>query len=179
LLQALDDGRLTDSQGRTVDFKNTIIIMTSNIGSHLITQEIGKMTDTNRDRIMSDLRTQLLAELRKSMRPEFLNRIDEIVMFQPLTQSDLRHIVDLQFDQVRMMAEKEGLILEITDAAKDWIAQSGFDPVYGARPLKRVIQKHVTDQLATKILGGEFNPGDTILIDHTESGKYTFTKKPA
>lgn len=176
LLQALDDGRLTDSQGRTVDFRNTIIIMTSNIGSHLITQEIGRMTEANREHIMSDLRTQLLTELRKAMRPEFLNRIDEIVMFQPLTQTDLRRIVDIQFDQVKKMAEKEGLTLNISDTAKDWLAQSGFDPVYGARPLKRVIQKHITDQLAMMILSGEFGPGDTISIDHTETGKYTFTK---
>ncbi len=176
LLQALDDGRLTDSQGRTVDFRNTIIIMTSNIGSHLITQEIGQMTEANREHIMSDLRTQLMSELRKAMRPEFLNRIDEIVMFQPLTQTDLRRIVDIQFDQVKKMAEKEGITLEISDTAKDWLAQSGFDPVYGARPLKRVIQKHVIDQLATKILSGDFGPGDTITIDHTETGQYTFTK---
>ena len=176
LLQALDDGRLTDSQGRTFDFRNTIIIMTSNIGSHLITQEIGRMTEANRQHIMSDLRTQLLTELRKAMRPEFLNRIDEIVMFQPLTQTDLRRIVDIQFDQVKKMADKEGITIEITDTAKDWLAQSGFDPIYGARPLKRVIQKNITDQLATKILSGEFGPGDTITIDHTETGKYTFTK---
>jgi ATP-dependent Clp protease ATP-binding subunit ClpB len=177
LLQALDDGRLTDSQGRTVDFKNTIIIMTSNIGSQLITQEISRMTDANRDRIMSELRSQLLAELRKTMRPEFLNRIDEIVMFQPLTQADLRRIVDLQLEHLKTMAEKEGLFLEISPAAKDWLAESGFDPVYGARPLKRVIQKHITDQLATQILSGEFAPGDTIVIDHTEDGKYMFTKR--
>lgn len=176
LLQALDDGRLTDSQGRTVDFRNTIIIMTSNIGSQLITQEIGRMNEGNRDQIMGELRTQLLGELRKAMRPEFLNRIDEIVMFQPLTRGDLRHIVDLQLEQVKKMAEKEGIIINISDAAKDWLAQSGFDPVYGARPLKRVIQRHITDQLATKILSGEFGPDDTISIDHTETGQYTFTK---
>lgn len=177
LLQVLDDGRLTDSQGRTVDFKNTIIIMTSNIGSQLITQQIATMSRGSRDEVMSDLRSKLIAELRKVMRPEFLNRIDDIVLFQPLLQDDLRRIVDVQLRSIIDMAEKEGLLLEITDAAKDWLAQSGYDPVYGARPLKRVIQKQIVDTLAMKILGGDFKPGDRIAIDHTETGQYTFTKK--
>ncbi len=176
LLQVLDDGRLTDSQGRTVDFKNTIIIMTSNIGSQLITQQISSIDGSNRDEVMSDLRGKLIAELRKVMRPEFLNRVDDIVLFQPLLQTDIRKIVDVQIDKIIRMTEKEGLHLEITTAARDWLAQSGYDPIYGARPLKRVIQKQIVDTLALKVLGGEFKSGDKIVIDHTDAGQYTFTK---
>ncbi len=176
LLQVLDDGRLTDSQGRTVDFKNTIIIMTSNIGSQFITQQIQQMTATNREHIMADLRTKLIGELRQVMRPEFLNRVDDIVMFQPLLQEDIRKIVDVQLASVIEMTSKEGLKLVITDAARDWLARSGFDPIYGARPLKRVIQKQIVDTLAIKVLSGDFESGDTVTIDHTDAGQYIFTK---
>jgi ATP-dependent Clp protease ATP-binding subunit ClpB len=176
LLQVLDDGRLTDSQGRTVDFKNTIIIMTSNIGSQLITQEIVRITEENREGIMTGLRTKLIAELRKVMRPEFLNRVDDIVLFQPLVQSDIRKIVDIQLANIITMTEKEGINLTITDAAREWLSKSGFDPVYGARPLKRVIQKHIIDELALKVLAGDFASGDSVVIDHTDAGRYTFTK---
>jgi ATP-dependent Clp protease ATP-binding subunit ClpB len=174
LLQVLDDGRLTDSQGRTVDFKNTIIIMTSNIGSHLITEKMQSLTEANREDVMSKIKQQLLAELRKVIRPEFLNRVDEIVMFQPLMQSDIRHIVDIQIERVIAMTEQNGIHMHVTTDARDWIAQTGFDPQYGARPLKRVIQKQIVDQLAIKILGGEFLPGDTIRVDHNERGQYVF-----
>ena len=177
LLQVLDDGRLTDSQGRTVSFLNTIIIMTSNIGSQLIVQEISRMDESNRDRIMNELRTALTSELRKVMRPEFLNRVDEIVMFQPLILSDIRRIVDLQVDKVIETVAKEGVTITIGNDARDWLAKSGYDPVWGARPLKRVIQKHLMDVLAVKMLGGEFESGDTIHIDHSETGQYTFVKK--
>lgn len=177
LLQVFDDGRLTDSQGRTVDFKNTIIIMTSNIGSHLITEQIQRMTDENRENIMGELKTKLIGELRKTMRPEFLNRIDEIVMFQPLLQSDLRKIVDIQLQNLIKMVEKEGMEITVSDDARDWLAKTGYDPIYGARPLKRVIQKQIVDPLATKFLGGEFISGDTISVDHDERGQYTFIKK--
>lgn len=176
LLQVLDDGRLTDSQGRTVDFKNTIIIMTSNIGSHLITEQMQKMTEENKDRILGNLRTLLLAELRKTIRPEFLNRIDEIVMFQPISENDIRKIVDIQLRRVIEMTEKNGIHLEVTNDARDWLAKSGYDPVYGARPLKRVIQKAIVDSLSMKILAGEIAQGDTVRVDHTESGQYTFER---
>lgn len=176
LLQVLDDGRLTDSQGRVVDFKNTIIIMTSNIGSHLITEQIQNLTPENLENVMGTLKTQLLQELRKHVRPEFLNRIDEIVMFQPLLQSDIRKIVDIQLRRVAEMVEKNGMKLHVTDEARDWLSKSGFDPSYGARPLKRVIQRSIVDQLATRLLTGEFVPGDSIEIDHTESGQYVFRK---
>ena len=176
LLQVLDDGRLTDSQGRTVDFKNTIIIMTSNIGSQLITQQMQKMTPENKDDLLARLRQLLLAELRKTIRPEFLNRVDEVVMFEPITESDIRKIVDIQLRRVIEMTEKNGLHLEITNDARDWLAKSGYDPVYGARPLKRVIQKAIVDPLSLKLLGGEISQGDTVRVDHTESGQYTFEK---
>lgn len=177
LLQALDDGRLTDSQGRTVSFLNTIIIMTSNIGSQLIVQEISRMDEGNRDRIMNELRSALMSELRKVMRPEFLNRVDEIVMFQPLILSDIRRIVDLQIEKVIETVMKEGITITISNDAREWLAKSGYDPVWGARPLKRVIQKQLMDVLALKMLGGEFENGDTIHIDHSETGHYTFKKK--
>jgi ATP-dependent Clp protease ATP-binding subunit ClpB len=177
LLQVLDDGRLTDSQGRVVSFLNTIIIMTSNIGSQLIIQEISRMDEGNRDRIMNELRTALTSELRKVMRPEFLNRIDEIVMFQPLILSDIRRIVDLQIEKVIETVAKEGITITIGNDARDWLAKSGYDPVWGARPLKRVVQKQLMDVLALKMLAGEFENGDTIHIDHLETGQYTFIKK--
>ncbi|MDP4198797.1 MAG: AAA family ATPase [Bacteroidota bacterium] len=176
LLQVLDDGRLTDSQGRTVDFKNAIVIMTSNIGSQLITKEMTHLTDENRDRLLADLRTKLMGELRKTIRPEFLNRIDDIVMFQPLTQADIRRIVDIQITRVAEMMQKSGIHLDVTTDARDWLAQSGFDPAYGARPLKRVIQRAVIDPMAMKMLSGEFLPGDSVRVDHTESGQYIFEK---
>ncbi len=176
LLQVLDDGRLTDSQGRTVDFKNTIIIMTSNIGSHIITAEMQKMKDDNADRILAHLRTLLMTELRKTIRPEFLNRIDEIVMFQPISESDLRKIVDIQLLRVIEMTEKNGIHLEVTNDARDWLAKSGFDPIYGARPLKRVIQKAIVDPLSLKLLGGEIVQSDTVRVDHNDRGQYTFEK---
>jgi ATP-dependent Clp protease ATP-binding subunit ClpB len=176
LLQVLDDGRLTDSQGRTVDFKNTIIIMTSNIGSHLITEEMHKMTEQNKDRILGNLRTRLMAELQKQIRPEFLNRVDEIVMFQPLMMSDIRRIVDIQLKRTIELTEKSGVHLTVSDDARDWLAKSGFDAAYGARPLKRVIQRAIMDPLAIKLLSGEIQPGDTVRVDHTETGQYTFER---
>ncbi len=176
LLQVLDDGRLTDSQGRTVDFKNTVIIMTSNIGSQLIMEEMLKMTEENKDAILSNLRSRLMTELRKQIRPEFLNRVDEIVMFQPLLQSDIRKIVDIQLRRVIDMSEKNGIHLAVKDDARDWLAKSGYDPIYGARPLKRVIQRNIVDPLSLKLLSGEILPGDTITIDHNDRGQYTFER---
>jgi ATP-dependent Clp protease ATP-binding subunit ClpB len=135
-----------------------------------------KIDVVNKDQILGNLRTLLMAELRKTIRPEFLNRIDEIVMFQPITESDLRKIVDIQLRRVIEMTEKNGLHLEITNDARDWLAQSGFDPIYGARPLKRVIQKAIVDPLSIKFLGGEIQQGDTLRVDHNERGQYTFQK---
>ena len=165
LLQILDDGRLTDSQGRTVDFKNTIIIMTSNVGSQYIVDLGPGQEDLIRARVTEALRQQF--------RPEFLNRIDEIVIFHQLTREQLRDIVELQLNRVRKRLEERHIALELTDAAKDFLAEEGFDPVYGARPLKRVIQHRLLDRLALEMLEGNIRDGDSVLVD-LENGDLTF-----
>jgi ATP-dependent Clp protease ATP-binding subunit ClpB len=177
LLQVLEDGRLTDSKGHVVNFKNTIIIMTSNIGSHIIQEKMSRMTDENRDRIMEGIRSEVMQILRQTIRPEFLNRIDEIIFFKPLTKSDILKIVDLQMKQVNKRLEKNNMKLELTDKARVWLAEVGYDPTFGARPLRRVIQKHILDPLAEKILAGEFLNGDTIIVDIDSKGKPMFIKE--
>jgi ATP-dependent Clp protease ATP-binding subunit ClpB len=158
LLQVLDDGRMTDGQGRTVDFRNTLIIMTSNLGSQLwMRDESGQSRQVSRDEIV-DL-------LKNFFRPEFLNRVDEIVIFKPLTREDLGGIVEIQLRHVSDLLADRGLKLEISPAAREWLAEAGYDPEFGARPLKRVIQRKVQDPLALKILSGDFREGDTIKID--------------
>jgi ATP-dependent Clp protease ATP-binding subunit ClpB len=163
LLQVLDDGRMTDGQGRTVDFRNTLIIMTSNLGSQLwMHDESGQSRQVSRDEIV-DL-------LKNFFRPEFLNRVDEIVIFKPLTREDLGAIVEIQLRHVSDLLADRGLKLEISPAAREWLANAGYDPEFGARPLKRVIQREVQDPLALKILSGDFREGDTIKIDVSGSG---------
>ncbi|MFS8859445.1 ATP-dependent chaperone ClpB [Synechococcus sp. B60.1] len=159
LLQVLDDGRITDSQGRTVDFKNTIIIMTSNIGSELIL-EIGG--DESR---YEEMKTQVLAMLRHHFRPEFLNRVDELIIFHALTKAQIRQIVSLQMRRVEQLLADQQIEIVLTEEAKDYLAELGYDPVFGARPLKRVIQREIENPLATKLLENEFLPGDRILVD--------------
>jgi len=179
LLQVLDEGRLTDSRGRTVDFKNTIIIMTSNLGSQLIRERVtanfGKNGDW--DEVFGELKQELLGVLQRTIRPEFLNRIDDIIVFKPLSESDIRQIVTLQLRRVVDMVGKQGIGIEVTDEAKDWLAKLGFDPTYGARPLKRVIQKHIVNALAQHILEGEFQSGDTVEISLDRKGLIEFVKK--
>jgi ATP-dependent Clp protease ATP-binding subunit ClpB len=177
LLQLLDDGRLTDSQGRTVNFKNTIVIMTSNIGSHLIQDRIGGMTDDNRDSVMADLRRDLMKLLRDTIRPEFLNRIDEIVLFQPLTRQEIIRIVDIQIRHVEAMLAEKKIRLTVTDDVKEWLGKLGYDPIFGARPLKRALQKHLVNPLAMKLLEGAFTEGDTVEVDVNERGAMVFTKR--
>ncbi len=177
LLQVLEDGRLTDSKGHVVNFKNTIIIMTSNIGSHIIQEKISRITDENREMVMEEIRNEVMQILRQTIRPEFLNRIDEIIFFKPLTKSDILKIVDLQMKQVNKRLEKNNMKLELTDKARIWLAEMGYDPTFGARPLRRVIQKHILDPLAEKILAGEFMNGDTIVVDVDFKGKPVFIKK--
>ena len=179
LLQLLDEGRLTDSKGRTVNFKNTIVIMTSNLGSQLIQQKLSEssLTNGNLERIYGELRVELFEMLRQSIRPEFLNRIDDIILFRLLGKDDLRKIVDLQLNHVREMIGKKEMSLEFTTDAKDWLAQLGFDPALGARPLKRVIQSHVVNKLSEKILAGEFVKGDDIMVDLDKHGLIEFHKK--
>ncbi len=176
LLQVLDEGRLTDSQGKTVNFKNTLIIMTSNLGTMLIQEQLQSINEKNRDDIMNELRVKLLNLLKSTIRPEFLNRIDDIILFKPLTAKELRKIVDLQLSNLKKRIEKENFKLEIDEEAKDWLGKLGFDITYGARPLKRTIQKYITNPLSEKILSGEFLPGDTVKIKLDKKGLIEFEK---
>jgi ATP-dependent Clp protease ATP-binding subunit ClpB len=170
LLQLLDDGRLTDGQGRTVDFRNTVVVMTSNIGSELwSTAPRG-----GDDGASAITREAVMNILRQHFRPEFLNRIDEVVVFHSLTQEHLKQIVDIQLGRVRRLLAERGLTLDVTDAAKAFLAREGWDPTYGARPLKRAIQRELQDPLALRILQGEFREGSTIRVDVDGQG-LTFT----
>jgi len=175
LLQVLDEGRLTDNKGRTVNFRNTIIIMTSNIGSHLIQDKLQYLNDDNRDEIMGELRIQLHNLLRQTIRPEFLNRIDEIILFKPLTKSEILKIVELQLANVGKMLAEKNITLEVTEEAKEWLAEVGYDVTFGARPLKRAIQRLVLNPLAEEILKGTIQEGDNVRIDLGEQGKLIFT----
>jgi ATP-dependent Clp protease ATP-binding subunit ClpB len=153
----LDDGRLTDGQGRTVDFKNTLIILTSNIGAqYLVEQKEGEDTEAVRDEVM--------AEVRARFRPEFLNRLDEIILFHRLQRSDMGKIVDIQMSRLQKLVDDRKITIELDDAARTWLANRGYDPAYGARPLKRVIQKQVQDPLAEQILAGGVKDGDTVKV---------------
>ncbi|MBI5474573.1 MAG: ATP-dependent chaperone ClpB [Ignavibacteriae bacterium] len=179
LLQVLDEGRLTDSKGRTVDFKNTIIIMTSNLGSQLISERLaaGFESRPDWDREFAELRQELLALLRKTIRPEFLNRIDEVIVFKPLAQQAIREIVSLQLKRVQELLARKGMTLEVTLEAQDWLAKLGYDPMYGARPLKRVIQKYITNAMSEKILDGVFAEGDVVEVGLDKHGLIEFVKK--
>ncbi|MCX7905947.1 MAG: ATP-dependent chaperone ClpB [Bacteroidetes bacterium] len=171
LLQVLDDGRLTDAKGRTVNFKNTIIIMTSNLGSHLILQKMERLGGELSEAQFEELREQLMALLKQQLRPEFLNRIDEIVVFRPLGRDKIRRIVEIQFRRIQAWTWQHNRIrLELTDAAKDWLGELGYDPVFGARPLKRVLQRELTNVLARHLLAGDFRPGDVVRIDRGPDG---------
>jgi ATP-dependent Clp protease ATP-binding subunit ClpB len=176
LLQVLDDGRLTDNQGRTVNFKNTIIIMTSNLGSHLIQEKLEAASENRVDEVMNELRYKLLDLLRKTIRPEFLNRIDEVVLFKPLTKNEIRKIVDIQIGHVQKLLRDKEIVLDVDDEAKDWLAKLGYDVTYGARPLKRTIQKHLINPLSQEILMGKFNDGNTIKVSVGNVGKLEFQK---
>ena len=170
LLQVLDDGRLTDNKGRTVNFKNTIIIMTSNMGSSLIRENFEKMTDANRNTVVDETKKQVLELLKKTIRPEFLNRIDEIIMFTPLNEKEIREIVGLQLNAVKKMVEKNGIDLQFTDVALDFISHEGYDPQFGARPVKRVIQRYVLNELSKEILSGRVDRSRPIVIDRVNDG---------
>lgn len=177
LLQVLDDGRLTDNQGRTVDFKNTIIIMTSNLGSHLIQEKLSEITENNFEDILGKLRVTLAELLRQTIRPEFLNRIDEIVLFKPLLKSEIKNIIDIQLHKVGKMLAEKGLSLAIEDEVKDFIIQHGYDVTFGARPLKRTIQKYLVNPLAAELLMNKFESGDTIYVKYPGAGKLEFEKR--
>ena len=160
LLQVLDDGRITDSQGRTVDFRNTVVIMTSNLGSPLLLEGVtpaGEITEAAREAVM--------IELRRSFRPEFLNRIDEVVLFSPLTVSEIEQIVDLLTADLEKRLGEQGIGLVLSPAAREFTARAGYDPVYGARPLKRYLQREVETRVGRALVGGDIGPGDRLLID--------------
>lgn len=165
LLQVLDDGRLTDGQGRTVSFKNAIIIMTSNIGTELIQEQLAEITEATRELVMDELREKIINLLKMRVRPEFLNRVDEVVLFNPLTKSEVRNIVAVQTAKLQAKLRDKDIELQITEKALDWLAAKGFDISYGARPLKRIIQRSVTDKLAVKLLSGDIANGATVIVD--------------
>jgi ATP-dependent Clp protease ATP-binding subunit ClpB len=174
LLQVLDDGRLTDNKGRVANFKNTIIIMTTNIGSHLIQENFEKITPENYFDVLESTKDEVLALLRKTVRPEFVNRIDEIIMFRPLSQLDIRKIVDIQVDLVRKRLEEAGVKLDIGDAARDRLAKLGFDPQFGARPLKRVMQREILNELSKQILSGRVHKDSIIFVDLKNENEFVF-----
>ena len=170
LLQVLDDGRLTDNKGRTVNFKNTIIIMTSNLGSQYIQQEFEKLTPQNHDAIVGETKQKVMEMLKKTIRPEFLNRIDETIMFLPLTKDEIAQVVSLQMNAVKKMLEPQGFTLNVTDAAIRYLADAGYDPEFGARPVKRAIQRLVLNDLSKKILAEEVSREKPIVIDANGAG---------
>lgn len=176
LLQVLDEGRLTDSKGKTVNFKNTIIIMTSNLGSSIIQEQLQFINNENKTEIMGELRLRLFELLKSTIRPEFLNRIDEILLFKPLSEDDIRKIVDIQLNFLLERLSRNQFSVIISDDVKDWLGRTGFDIQYGARPLKRVIQKYITNPLSEKLLDATYLPGDTIRIALDKHGRIEFTK---
>ncbi|MBK7667040.1 MAG: ATP-dependent chaperone ClpB [Sphingobacteriaceae bacterium] len=176
LLQVLDDGRLTDNKGRTVNFKNTIIIMTSNIGSHLIQENYDTITEKNKDTVMAKTKSEVFVLLRKTIRPEFLNRIDEVIMFEPLNRENIHKIVEIQFNNVAKLLAEQGIQMSATHEAIDWLAQLGYDPQFGARPVKRVMQKQVLNELSKQILSGTVDKEKEIVLDMFDN-KFVFRNK--
>lgn len=177
LLQVLDDGRLTDNQGRTVNFKNTIIIMTSNLGSNLIQEKLQTVAEDKFEDVLGDIREDLTNLLRKTIRPEFLNRVDEIVLFKPLTKDEIKLIVDIQLSDLQKMLDEKDIKLNVNEEAKDWLAKLGYDVTFGVRPLKRTIQKYLINPLSQELLAGNFINGDSINVNLGLKGKLIFKKK--
>jgi len=170
LLQVLDDGRLTDNKGRVVNFKNTIIIMTSNIGSHIIQDGISEMNDRNREQVLERIRIDVMNLLRQTIRPEFLNRVDEIIMFNPLSAKDVKDIVRMQFNLIKKQMAEQSITIDISDAAVEWLAENGYDPHYGARPIKRLMQKHLLNELSRQIIADKISKNDHVLVDSFGEG---------
>ncbi len=178
LLQVLDDGRLTDNKGRTVNFKNTIIIMTSNIGSHLIQENFDKMTESNKEEVLDKTKKEVFELLKKTIRPEFLNRIDEVIMFEPLNRNDVTDIVKIQFKQIAERLAEQHVAISATDEAIEWLAELGYDPHYGARPVKRVLQKEILNELSKQLLADKVDKSKEIVVDVFDK-KFVFrNKKP-
>jgi ATP-dependent Clp protease ATP-binding subunit ClpB len=174
MLQILDDGRLTDGHGRTVDFKNSVVIMTSNIGSHVI---LGYRGGADSE-AYEGMKREVLEALRGHFRPEFLNRVDEIVVFHGLSREQLREIVEIQLGRLRQRLAERKITIELTDAARDHFAATGYDPMYGARPLKRLLQREIETTLARRILAGEITEGSRVVVDAGPDGKLVFTARP-
>jgi len=165
LLQVLDDGRLTDNKGRTANFRNTIVIMTSNIGSNIIQENFELINDDNKLDVMAKTKNEVYQVLKNTIRPEFLNRIDEVIMFEPLSREHIHEIVKIQMTSITKQLKESGFEIEITEEAIDWLAQLGYDPQFGARPMKRVLQKRVLNELSKKILMNEIKKEDVIVVD--------------
>lgn len=176
LLQVLDDGRLTDSKGRVVNFKNTIVILTSNLGTELIQERLKQINETNRNFIMDQLKDEVFELLKRRLRPEFLNRIDDVIVFKPLSQQEINQIAILQLKRVAEKLKENGIILSIDNSAIELISSLGFDSQFGARPLKRAIQRHIVDKLALLMLEGKFSNGDKILLS-AQKNDFVFSKQ--
>ena len=174
LLQVLDDGRLTDNKGRVANFKNTIIIMTTNIGSSIIQDNFAGLNDDNLEEVIDKTRDEVFELLKRSVRPEFLNRVDETIMFRPLSRQDVRKIVDIQFRQIQKRLVESGVKLEISSEALDYLAKKGFDPQFGARPLKRVLQREILNELSKDILAGKINKDAIVGVNLNENGQIEF-----
>ena len=170
LLQVLDDGRLTDNKGRTVDFKNTIVIMTSNIGANIIQENFAGLTESNAEEVFEKTRNEVMEQLKQFMRPEFLNRVDDIIMFKPLDESQIADIVRMQFRSVQKMLAANDIKIDITDAAVDFIAQQSYNPQYGARPVKRMMQRELLNSLSKMILAESVDKTKTIIVDVNGEG---------
>ena len=181
LLQVLDDGRLTDGKGRTVDFRNTVVIMTSNLGTSSDAKgAFGFVTSRTKSEGERETQRKNIEEaLRRFFRPEFLNRVDEIIIFEPLGQQELDRIVELMLAEVGERLAERQVTIEVTDAAKRALVEEGYDPVYGARPLRRVVERRVENELARRILSAEFVETDNVVIDYAKDGGYTFSKAKA
>jgi ATP-dependent Clp protease ATP-binding subunit ClpB len=177
MLQVLDDGILTDNKGRVVNFKNTIIIMTSNIGSHLIHSNFEKIERGNRSKVIEKTKLMVLELLKKKMRPEFLNRIDEIIMFTPLTKDEIKEIVKLQFRRIQTMIAENYIKAELSEKALDYLTEEGYEPQYGARPIKRLLQKEILNKLAKEVLADTIDTSSTVLIDADRKGLVFKNKK--
>ena len=173
LLQVLEDGRLTDNKGRLADFRNTIVIMTSNIGSHLIMEKMQELNEENREQVLIDTQAEVFEFLKKSIKPEFLNRVDDIIMFTPLTQDEIKQVVRLQIDSVQKMLDENNIQIDVTDEAIGLLGEMGYDPQYGARPVKRVIQRMMLNKLSEMILANKVNKEIPIIVD-AQNGELIF-----
>ena len=174
MLQVLDEGRLTDNKGRVANFKNTIIIMTSNIGSHIIQEKMSEMEGWNDHLVLEKTKEEVMALLKQSVRPEFLNRVDEIILFEPLNKEHMKMILEIQFKLIQKRLKEQHVDLEASNEAIEKMAEEGYDPGYGARPLKRLIQREVLNVLSKELLSGKIKKDEVIVLDLDKDGKFTF-----